>query len=239
MENIIETYVKEYDVMNIILTCHETRIDISYKTLYLVYSLSENDNMLQTIKNSNKYITIKFHYQLHSYKNIDILSYADEIDIYDNISKENIINIINKSDKLQKLTDYFSYVLDIDIINELYEKKFLNYIAIDCNQNIDFYCLCKIMEIKSLDTLHLRIYFYKLNNFDFQIIFKILFYAVSHLNKNIKIIMDGFFINSDKIKNYLKLIAYNFKVSEKIYTFTYIPELRKFNNLYDVDLYYL
>lgn len=221
MERILERQFKEFinekDVLNIILTYYEDTRVLFHTDIYLNYTLQENDNIFQIIINSYKYIFIEIGSQLDSYTNIEILSYANEIKFWRSLSKENTKNIINtiyKSVKLKKIMIYYS--------------------TIDLN---DVY---KIMEIKSLDILHLQFHPYIANNSDLQIIYKMLCYVIDNLNKNIKIVISNYHINKKIMKEHFKFIIYNFKIKDNEFIFNYIPELlRKFDNLCDIDLYYL
>ena len=238
MEYSIEKYISENRIINIWLSYHqEYKISTNIKSFNFYYLTEKNSDIFQKIILSGKHISVKVYFAHGSYKNVDILSYANAISVYYNITSENLIDMIHKSINLQKLRIQSSYISVIDVKNKLREKKFLKYIKIMLSKNVNVDDIYELMEIKSLYTLYLREYSYK-NCLSFQNIFKILCYIVNNLNKNIKIV---FRCNEqgNKFIKFISLIAYNFNINDNDYIFTYMtPAFRKFNNLYDFNLYY-
>lgn len=226
--------------MNISFVIHASHHDIDQKKMYINYLYLENNDILQPLINSNKYISIDFKCYVSSYENIDILSYANEINLNNCVKKENIIKILNKSVNLEKLIANYSNILNVDIINKLSEKKFIKYVSIAYNLKLDLSNIYRIIEIKSLDTFRCINLFYETDVFHFKTIFEILWYVINNLNKSIKIIIDEYYTYNKQMKYYLKIMTYNFKVNEHVFYFNYIPKsFYKFNNLYDVNLNYL
>ena len=235
MEYAIEEYIWENSIIKIWLSKNQSEIYENY--IFLYYLTLKNDEILQKFILSNKCISVEFHYELDSYKNIDILSYANKISVYHKITSKNLIDLIHYSVNLQKLTIRSYHISKIDVKNKLYEKEFLKYIKIMFSSDVNVDDIYEIMKMKTLHTLCLREYKYD-NYFNSEIIFKILSYIVNMLNKNIKIVLccNG---QNDIFKKYISLMTYNFKIYDKNYIFTYItPTLRKFDNLYDFYLRY-
>lgn len=237
MEDNVRKYLSNY-IINIVFVEVNQKFGIFNDKLHLRRSISKNDHIFKIIINSIKYLSIEFRDFLYSYENIDILSYANEIYISDKIiSKKNIINIIDQSLNSHKLIVNYSHIEDMDIICKLHEKQNLKYIKIITENNMDIFYIYAIIKIKSLDVIHFK-------NDEFASIgldkiLKILYYVINNRNKDIKIIIEDYYISYVKLKNYLKFVSYNFKVRGNEYIFTCIPRtFAKFNNLYDFNLYY-
>ena len=81
MEQAIEKYILENDIINICLSPQQNSEIIS-STIYLYYLEQENSDLLQKIILSGKYISVDQYYELNSYKNIYILSFVNEILIH-------------------------------------------------------------------------------------------------------------------------------------------------------------
>ena len=232
MKQTIEKYISENNIINIILSPQKNS-EIFTNEIYLT---DENSDILQKIILSDKYISVEIYCEFDSYKNIDVLSYTNEIFIHANISTENLLDMIHYPVNLRKLTLTSSYISKIDVQNKLFEKKFLKYIKIRVSSDVNVNDIYKIMEIKSLDNLYL--YEFSNNYLSSEHILQILCYIVNNLNKNITIILDLY--EQDKtLRKFISLITYNFKIYDNNYIFTYItPAFRKFDNLYDFNLYY-
>ena len=237
MKQIIEKYVNENHIINICLT-NQYHTYISGNGIFICPLTLENDNTLEKIIISNKYISIEFYYELDSYKKINILRYADEISFYkNNMTNEGILDVIHQSINLQKLTVKSSHIYGIDVKKKLSKKEFLKYIKIIFVNVVILDDIYAIIGIKSLDTLCLFQYTRGcyLNS---ENILKILCYIVNNLNKNIKIIFD-FYGQDNKFRKSISLITYNFKINNLDYIFTYIPSIfGQFDNLYDFNLCY-
>ena len=238
MEQAIEKYISESKTININLG---SRLypDLEIDTNKMSLSCSENDNVLQKVILSKKYISVEVDWKLDSYKNINIFSCANEIIVEVNITSENMIDIIYHSINLQRLILTSEHISEIGIKNKLNEKKFLKYIKIKLKKNVNLDDIYEILKIKSLDTL----YFYG-SFFDTYLnseqILKILCYIVNNLNKKIKIVFDCYGLGKT-FKKYISLITYNFKIHKNNYsfTFTYITKkFKNFDNLYDFNLCY-
>ena len=236
MEEAIEKYISKNNIIKLILYLKQDSKILNYH-IYINCSAHENKNILQKIIHCGKYISVDICYELDSYKNIDILRYADEISIYNPMTRENIIDLIHCSANLRKLTMKSSHILEIGVKNKLREKKFLKYIKIMLSVDVNLDDIYELMEIKSIDTLFL--YEYSYNNFlNYEKIFKILYHCVNNLNKNVKIII-VFNGQDDIFRKFISLITYNFKINNHNYIFTYITKgFRQFDNLYDFNLYY-
>ena len=149
---------------------------------------------------SKKYLSVYIYYKSIFHKNINILSYANEINISSFFNNKEAIDIINKSSNLEKLIINDSDILDDDLINVLNEKKFLKQIKIvfyDINLNNIY----KIMEIKSLEVFHLQP-----RIINPQQISKILCYIINNLNKYMKIVLDCDHIDSRETQTLFKII---------------------------------
>ena len=238
MEETIEKYISENKMINIrLINNQNSKIQPAHILFY--YLTLENDDIFKKIILSGKPISVEFCQELHSYKNIDILQYAKKISIYNycNKTSKNVIDILNKSVNLQKLRIQSYYISKIIVINKLSEKEFLKYIKIIFVNDVNPDDVNKIAEIKSLDVLHLSEYEYT-NCIESEKIFQIFHYIVNNLKKNIKIVLD-WYVENDEFRKVISLITYNFKINEFDYVFTYIsPAFRKFDNLYDFNLYY-
>ena len=239
MKQAIEKYILENDVINICLSFQQNS-EINSSTIYLNYLEQENSDLIQKIILSGKHISVTFYYQLDSHKDVYILSYANEIKIHINIPSKIIVDLISPSINLQKLALTSSSISEINIKNKLNEKKFLKYIKIMFSTHVNINDIFDIMEIKTLDTLHL--YDYVSFNIEYNLKFEkkleIFYYVISKLNKNIKIIFDCN-RQDDKFRILTNFLAYNFKVHDNNYIFTYITRaFGKFNNLFDLNFYY-
>ena len=235
MEHAIEKYILENNSINIMLSLFKDSEIIS-GIIYLYYLEQENSDLFQKIILSGKHIYIEIYYGIAYYKNVSILSYANEIAVYDNMTSENIIDIIHQPNNLQKITIKSEHISQIDVRNKLYEKKFLKYIQIMFQTYVHVNAIYEIMQIKQLSTLCLDGYHY--TYLTHKNIFEILSCIVNYLDKNIKIILycDE---QGNTFKKYASLITYNFNVDFHHYIFTYItPAFRKFDNLYDFNLCY-
>ena len=208
-------------------------------TIFLDYLTLESDCILQKLILNNKYICVEFYCQLDSYKKIDILKYAKEISIDCKMISENIVDVISQSVNLQDLTIYSSHISSIDVKKIISEKQFLKYIHITLTKDVNLHDIYTMIEIKSLDALYLSEHING-NYLNYEKIFKILYYIVNNLNKNITIVMDCHG-KDDELRKFTNPIMYNFKMNYYCYyIFTYITcAYRKFDNLYDFDLYYL
>ena len=235
MKQTIEKYISENNIITLCLSSRK-HDEIFTTRIFLYYLDLENEDIIQKIVLSDKYISVRFYYSLDSYKNISILPYVNKISIK-SISSANIFDVLHQSINLQRLTIRSANIREIGIKNKLYEKEFLKYIKIVQSTDVNLDDIYTILEIKSLDTLHFLEYFYS-NYLKSENILKILSYIVNTLNKNIKIILDFWRIDAIFIK-IISLITYNFKIDNHTYIFTYITKaFRKFDNLYDFNLYY-
>ena len=239
MKETIKKYISENQIINIRLVMRQNNSGIWNNAIYFYYLTLENDDIFKEIVLCGKFISIEVYDKLPSFKNIYILSYANEIFINTNdITNKNVIDVIHRSVKLQKLTIESLQILEkVNVINKLCEKEFLRYIEFMFVFEVNLDNIYQITTIKSLDTLYLNKYLYN-NNLYQALILKILCYVNNNLNKNIKIVIDCY--GQDiKFKKILNLIAYNFKVNKFDYIFSYISSaFRKFDNLYDLNLYY-
>ena len=208
---------------------------IDKDTIFLNYLDLENNDILQKIISCQRYISLDCHIIFSYYKISKILSYVNEISITNDLTNENIVNIIDESINLQTLRINSKCISNIDFKNKLHEKHFLKYIQIVLTSVTNLDDIYQIMEIKSLYTLYLYDIFN--DNLDLEKILKILYYIFNNLNKNIKL---GIYHNiDDKLKKHLSLVTYNFKVNKFDYIFTYIPPaFKNFGNLHDFNLYY-
>ena len=236
MYKILIECIKKKDVINITLI----NLDNTYILNDIIYldSSTKNDNIFKTIISANKPIFVKFDSSLFSYKNIDILSYVNEMTIPEFHNDKKIL-ILDKSTNLERLKINCLNGLTCSVIDKLCEKQFLKYIEMKCKIDIDLNDIFRIIEIKSLNTLYLKSDIYSLQQkIDTEKTAKILYYIVNNLNKYMKIIMDfSYFIDVET--KYSNLIKYNFKIEYNNYIFNYVPiSFRKFNNLYDLDLFY-
>lgn len=230
MEKNIYKYLNKNDILKISLTTKHTHI-INGK-IYLHYSISKNSNTLQIICNSGKYIIVEFDSIFNSYKNIDIIPHADEIIIPKIFDSETTITIIKKSVNLQKLIIDSPDILDRKLTNKLCKRQFLKYIKLELKRDSDLNDIYKIIEMKSLDTLHLKIFH------DSKKILNILYYVVSHLNKYIKIRIDDI-CDDLRLCEQRNFIKHNFYRYGNIFIFYYsLPIFTKFNNFYDLNLWY-
>ena len=236
MESTIEKYILKNQTINIRLTTNKNSKILN--DIHFYYLTLENDDMLQKIILSDKYISVQFNFDLGSYKNINILPYTKQIEIYNYITSKDIIDILHKSVNLQKLIIRSCGIYENTVKNKLAEMKFLKSIEIIFTNDVNVEDIYKITQIKSLDTLHL--FEYELNNYiDSGQIFQILCHIVNNLNKNIKIVLD-WYAQGDKFRKAISLITYNFKINKFDYVFTYISQVFvKFDNLYDFNLCYL
>ena len=236
MELTIDEYLSENNVVDICLTNHRNTQILTHK-IYLNYLYLECSTIVQKIIQSGKSISVEVYWRLDSYKNIYILSHANEIVLYEGFTSENIIDIIHHYVDLRKLTLPSSYISKIDVKNKLCEKEFLKYIKILLSMDVNLDDIYETMEIKSLNTLYLYECFFD-NYLNSEKMFKILCYIVNTLNKNIEIVID-WFRDSKNFMKYISLTRYNFKINDNNYIFTYITKgFRKFDNLYDFNLYY-
>ena len=92
------------------MLCKHQEYKITTNDIYLDYLTLENSDIFKKIILSGKHISVKLYCTFSSYNNIDILSYDNELSVYHNITNENIIDLIQCSINLQKLTIYFSHI---------------------------------------------------------------------------------------------------------------------------------
>ena len=185
-----------------------------------------------------KYISVQIDRELDSYKNINILQYANKIAIYYWITSENIVNIFHKAINLRYLVIKSSDISEIDVVKKMAEKEYLKNITIVFTTDVNLHDVNKIIELKSLDVLQLFEYHYT-DYLNSEKIFKILSHIVNNLKKNIRIILD-MYVKNDKFRKVISLITYNFKLNKSNYIFTYISStFIKFDNLYDFNLFYM
>ena len=131
MEKKIKEYVNKNDILNIKLTRETCEF---HDIIYLNYLLEKNNNIFQIIISSNKYIIINFSAKLPlsiTVSKHDILPYVNEIFIPFRFNKENILNIIKKSIKLEKLIIPYDRISEQVILKTLCEKQFLKYIIFE------------------------------------------------------------------------------------------------------------
>ena len=235
MEREIKEYINKKDIINIVLDCwNDTFIN---NDIICLSDFSSEEKILQILVDIKKYLSVYISYTSMFHKNINILSYAHEINISPFFNKNEAIDIINKSSNSEKVIIHNSDILDDDLINVIHEKNFLKQIKIifyDINlNNINLNNIYKIMEIKSLEVLHLQSQI-----INPQQIAKILCYVINNLNKYMKIVFDCDHMDSRETQHYLKLFKYNFKVHQNDYIFDYVPvSFRKFN-FYDLNFIY-